>query len=334
MVQVCLAVAEEWYCPFFRDPDYGYRVVRLQQRLATASEKPATVVMLGSSRTLNGLRGVPLERQLHEQLGKPVVLFNFGIPAAGPVMQLLVLNRLLHHGIRPDYLLLEVMPPYLAGPSSTWAVTSIPVQRLWHCDLAEVHALDPRHRRRTNRWRQQAWLWPCHAHRATLLGALVPCLHTQVGSLAPWRIDDCGCIESPNVTFSTEARRDWTAKAYRAFEGYWNQPEPSGPSCAAMVRLLRLCRQEGIEVKLILMPEGPTFRSWYSTAGWQAFQTFLEAFLRDHAVDVVNAREWIDEEGFFDSHHLLPPGAVRFSERLGREVLIPWLREATGVPGP
>ncbi len=324
--QVGLGVAEEWYLPFLRDPDYGYRVARLQQRLTSAQEKPITVVMLGSSRTGSGLCARPVERELGEKMGRPVVLFNFGIPAAGPVMHLLVLNRLLRNHIRPDYLLLEVMPPYLAGPSSTGAVASLPLQRLWSGDLPEVQALDPKHRDRTNRWRQQAWLWPWHAHRVTL--------RTALGSLLlpgdkpedySRRIDDCGWVETPHWSFSAEARRDWTATAHRTFAGYWNDFQPAGPSCNALRRLLRRCREEQIAVKLILMPEGPTFRSWYSADAWGSFEAFLEEIQNEFAVEVVNAREWIEEEGFFDSHHMLPAGAQHFSDRLGREVLGPWL---------
>jgi hypothetical protein len=325
-IQVGLAVAEEWYWPFLRDPDYGYRVMRLRCRLASAQEKPITVVMLGSSRTGNGLRARPLEQELCRQTGRPVILFNFGIPAAGPVLQLLVLNRLLHDGIRPDHVLVEVMPPYLAGPSSTWAVASLPLQRLWHCDLSLVRALDPKHRDRTSRWRKQAWLWPCHAHRANLLSVLVPFLWSGSNPQGlSHQIDDSGWIKPSHGPFSDLARRDWTAKAFRAFAGYWDDSQPGGPSCDALRRLLQRCRDEQIAVKLVLMPEGPIFRSWYSTDAWQAFEEFLEEIQSEFAVEVVNARNWIEEEEFFDSHHLLPPGAERFSERLGREVLTPWL---------
>jgi hypothetical protein len=36
---------------------------------------------------------------------------------------------------------------------------------------------------------------------------------------------------------------------------------------------------------------------------------------------VINGREWVADDDFSDSHHLLPHGAKVFTERLGREVL-------------
>ena len=40
-----------------------------------------------------------------------------------------------------------------------------------------------------------------------------------------------------------------------------------------------------------------------------------------------DARAWVpDEAGFTDGHHLLPAGALRFSERFGREAVGPLLR--------
>lgn len=326
--QIGLAAAESWYYPFFRDPEYGYRFVKLQRRVISSQGKPITVLMLGSSRTFNGFCGGPIEQELCQRTGQPIALFNFGIPAAGPVMQLMVLNRLLQNGIRPDGILLEVMPPYLAGPNSTWSVASLSLSRLWSCDLSILQALDPKHRDRTSRWRRQAYLWPWYSHRVALLRALAPWLLAEetADDLAR-HIDDCGWVELPSWSVSHEAREQWTAKAYSNFASYWDDYQPGGPSCDALGRILRRCRAEGIAVKLVIMPEGPIFQSWYPSPAWRAFEMFLQEVQRDYAVEVVNAREWIEEEGFFDSHHLLPPGAQRFSERLGREVLEGWIRK-------
>jgi len=324
-IQISLALAEDWYLPFLRDPDYGHRAVRLKQRLTSTRETPTTVVMLGSSRTLNGLRAGPIEQGLRQQTDNPTVLFNFGIPAAGPVMHLLILKRLLSNGIRPDGLLVEVMPAYLAGVDSRWTAAGLPLQRLWPADMPEIKALDPRHRDRSSPWRRQAWLWPCYAHRLSILRYLAPMLlPAEQRCDFSRRIDDCGWVEVPDMPGSAAARRSHTEKAHQQFAGYWNDSQPGGPSCDALRRLLRLCRHEGIAVKLVIMPEGQTFRSWYPEAGWRAFEAFLEELRREFGVEVVNAREWIEEDGFFDSHHLLPAGAERFSARLGREVLAPW----------
>src|ERR1700751_5186252 len=52
--QVALTVIIERFRPMWRDPEYGYRVKRLRQRVAAEPEKPLLLV-LGSSRVGNGL---------------------------------------------------------------------------------------------------------------------------------------------------------------------------------------------------------------------------------------------------------------------------------------
>jgi hypothetical protein len=40
-------------------------------------------------------------------------------------------------------------------------------------------------------------------------------------------------------------------------------------------------------------------------------------------VPVVDARTWLDDDDFTDSHHPLQRGAEKFTRRLGRELLEP-----------
>jgi hypothetical protein len=101
--------------PRLRDPFYGDKARRLWQRLRESTEKPITVVMIGSSRTGVGFHAKLAEEQLARTFSRPMVVFNFGNPSAGPVTNLLYLRRLLAEGLRPDYLLIEVMPPFLAA---------------------------------------------------------------------------------------------------------------------------------------------------------------------------------------------------------------------------
>jgi hypothetical protein len=325
-IQLGLLAAEEWW-PFLRDPHYGYRVARLRERLAHADNRPVSVIMLGSSRTEGAFRAAPVEQELERQMGRPVALFNFGIPSAGPSMELLVLDRLLKQGIRPDGLLVEVLPPFLAGSLWESSLSHLSTQRLNWRDLRLVQGLDLRHENRRLDWCCESLLWPCYAHRYAIVSHLAPILLPVEKRIDFSRgIDLCGWVEGCRFPVDAEIRRKQTEKAQQNFSAYWNDDQPCGPNCTAMRLLLQRCRQEGIAVKLVLLPEGPTFRSWYRPAGWQALEGFLEQLHQEFGVEVVNAREWIDEEGFFDSHHLLPEAAARFSDRLGREVLLPWLR--------
>src|SRR6516165_3285350 len=73
-------------------------------QLAAREPDRSLVVMLGSSRTegafeagrLNGLPGPE---------GKPLLAYNFGVPASGPLHELLFLQEMLDAGIRPRLLL-------------------------------------------------------------------------------------------------------------------------------------------------------------------------------------------------------------------------------------
>src|SRR5262245_49560576 len=99
---------------WLRSPDYGHKLSRLCQAIR-AAEHPQTVVMLGSSRTAYGLKGSAIEPILSHDRGRPVVLYNFGLHGAGPLSYLINLRRLLADGVRPDLLLIEILPPVLSS---------------------------------------------------------------------------------------------------------------------------------------------------------------------------------------------------------------------------
>ena len=95
-----------------REPDFGRQERYLQGQLV--GDRPHLVLALGSSRTLTGFRGETVSDDLSEAWSRKVLAFNFGRPAFGPVMELVYLRRLLKDGVRPDLLLVEVLPALLA----------------------------------------------------------------------------------------------------------------------------------------------------------------------------------------------------------------------------
>ena len=83
---------------------------------------------------------------------------------------------------------------------------------------------------------------------------------------------------------------------------------------------------------LVLMPEGPAFRSWYSPEALRDAKNWVEQLGRDNDAPVIDAREWLaKEEDFTDSVHLVWDGANRFTDRLGQEIIIPLLRNQSGA---
>src|SRR4051812_36512662 len=84
-LQLGLAGLIETGLPQLRDPVYADKAAALR-RLVGRDGGPAAVAV-GSSRTGFGLDGGRLGGRLSAEWGRPVAVYNFGTPGAGPVMQ-------------------------------------------------------------------------------------------------------------------------------------------------------------------------------------------------------------------------------------------------------
>src|SRR5439155_26027040 len=86
--------------------------------------------------------------------------------------------------------------------------------------------------------------------------------------------------------------------------------------------LLTLCRQQQIPAMLLLLPEGPEFQSWYAPPARAEIDAYVDRLSRDYGYPLVDARSWLSETAFFDSHHLHPDGATAFTQRFAQEVAL------------
>jgi hypothetical protein len=318
VLQVGLAVASGRWLPELRDPHYGYKAARLRSRLTAAPVRPLCAVMVGSSRTLFGLRGTPLENHLGRELGRPVVVFNFGVFAGGPVIDRLTYNRLRVAGVRPDLLLIEVMPPYLAGqPGAPSELAGLASGRLWWGELSLMeHYGRPRDQLRRD-W-CQAWFLPWYAHRFDIISRVAPpWLPHQLQLNWGRGTDAAGWAPQPVKEASAAA----VEASRRQYAGCLADFRLGGPSCLALEELLGQCRADGVSAALVLMPESAEFRSWYPTQTRDQLQAYLAALCRKYTAPVIDARDWVADADFSDGHHLLADGATVFSERLGPDVL-------------
>jgi hypothetical protein len=89
---------------------------------------------------------------------------------------------------------------------------------------------------------------------------------------------------------------------------------------AAMRNLLATCRAHGVIPVLLLSPEGLMFQSNYNADSWLSFQIHLERLAHENGVRLINARDWLTEDQFYDSHHPLRLGAEVFTNRLIQEL--------------
>jgi hypothetical protein len=318
-----LAWLPEWY-----DPDYGLKIVRLKRRLPAHGERPLFVLVLGTSRTQTGLQGRPAERVLSKALGRPVVVFNFGLAGTGPIRELLTLRRILADVGRPDLLLIEVLPPLLADrlePPHELTEPMFPTAQRRPDELSLVRRCCGAARSGLCRDWWAAWALPCYTHRINILRSVLPDLLDRDERIISLRTDASGWFPFGSKDLPADVRR----RSIR------HERESYGPpladfcitpqAVAAMLELLEVCRAEGLRTALFVMPEAREFRSWYPPAVWPEVERFLGGLGNYYGFPVISAREWMADDDFVDSHHLAPRTAPMFSERFGREVIAPLL---------
>src|SRR4051794_771274 len=94
--------------PELYDPEFGRRLATLRDRTAETPGRPLLLRVGGSGRVVGFRPGVL--PPLPAAVGGPPLVFNFSHVAAGPVMNLMQIRRLLRAGVRPDWLVVEVLP--------------------------------------------------------------------------------------------------------------------------------------------------------------------------------------------------------------------------------
>lgn len=305
-----------------KDPGYADKERRLARAEAAHPGTP-TVVMLGTSRTGFGFHAARVRDRL-AAAGTPVVAFNFGIPASGPVTHLVYLRRLLADGHRPTLLLVEVLPPTLADlPDGPLEARFLHADRLRHAEAEAVVGYDfPADRTRAT-WLRSVLL-PWHQLRFPLLGRLAP-------SALPWHLrfdwsrtpDELGWSTPPMPTVTPAeyaAGLDRAAGEYRAI---LHDLRPTGGGARALADLLALCRAEGIPARLVLMPESVGFRALTPPAADGRLDAVLQQLTMQYGCSLIDARDWLPDAAFTDGHHMLRPGAEAFSDRLTDAVVRP-----------
>jgi hypothetical protein len=213
-------------------------------------------------------------------------------------------------------------------------VGRLPADRLAHDELPVVE----RYRDSSSSGLLADW-WraavvPVYAHRVVILSEFLPVLLP-----APLRVECCQDMDDSGWLSLRLGPQYLTPQhRRRTLEGIREQWAPvmsrlttDGQGMRALRELLTLADREGIATAMVLMPEGPVLRSCYLPAPWKRVYASLEALGRQFNSPIINARDWVAEEDFKDSHHLLPSGATAFTERLGREVILPTLQAGHGI---
>lgn len=324
-LHVALALAAVW-SRWLRDPVYADKERKWRQLTAGQSVATQRLIFLGTSRVANGFAAGEAQRRLQQLTGRPYVVFNWGVPASGPVTQSLHLRRLLATGQRVDVLLWEIFPPLLAevpgGPvearfSEPWPWDQSELVLLEHYDFPVAA---------WQRQRRQAWLAPWWTWRFRLLGRLAPSwLPHQLRYDWSRGPDPWGWSPIVDTTQVAQRRPARIERARQEYASVLQQWRPAAPAESCLRELLAWLRPYQTTVILVWMPEGPSFQTLYPPAARQRIEQWLQQLCEREKVQLIDCRYWMTEDDFVDGHHLLPEGAIRWTRRLTDTVLHPLL---------
>jgi hypothetical protein len=320
--------------PEMCDPMWEYRLARLEERLAESPGRPL-VLVIGSSRVANGFSPRDMGDWRPAREPAPVV-FNFATLGAGPVRELLTLRRLLAHGIRPDYLFVEVWPPFWGQRDPYCEKKAILETDLHLSDLPVLEELYD------HGWegiaRVCAQGLPLVHNRTLVLHEYAPSLiPPDAAAKIPWTrlhwmtLDAHGWLpvlggRPPEASFAASM-----GNVRRTCQPILDDLEVTDLADRATRALLRECADQGIWVALLYMPEHSALRSWYPPRTRRLIADYLGRLRAENGVPVIDTRDWVGDEGFQDFSHMQDTGARVFSGRFGPEVLRPLLE---GAPLP
>lgn len=316
------------------DPQYSNKLALLRAHpgFADGNNGQTTLLFLGSSRTFDAIDAGAIGPALSRDLGTPVEAFNFAHAGAGPVTTAAYLRRLLKTGAKPNAVVIEVHPAFLAAqtsppPEARWLH---PV-RLRPDELALVSELGlPLPTPSTHGPR--GWVTPWHEYRVQLLDRYAPVFSALQFRLAEHATDPHGFVRTPEVPEAQRARlRELTRKQY---SDCWADYRPGGSGMKGLCDALETCRTAGIRAALLITPESTEFRSWFPEPGRSQIVPLVSELASEFRAPFFDAREWLADEFLGDGHHLSGAGADVFTARLGRESLGPWLRASVTGGAP
>ena len=257
-IQVAFRIALAWH-PMIGDREFGRKLEDLRAKLTTASNQPL-IVMLGSSRVATGFKpdALPL---LNSDVNREPIAFNFAQVGTGPQLSHLVLHRLLSHGIKPDWVLVEFWPPfwatdgYLNGyiDSLNLAALDWPAVKLLARYLPKSKAL-------YTKW-LPAQLTPIFASRFVLLSRLGASWAPNFDLDRRLQNLDLSGWWAPRTTIEAGDRTRLVEHYRGVYSNRLNHLKIRATPDRALQDLLALCRSKEIKVAVIVLPESNDFRS-------------------------------------------------------------------------
>ena len=303
-----------------------WRFIGLKQGLANCQQADKTqplIVVLGSSRFGGGVLPKDVEKALHAN-GVSAHVVNLCAPGGDFISAEYIIQLLLQREIVPDCVLLEISPETLAK------------RNLWlnlHC-LRQLTWFDgPRYSVdliRSGHFLRflASRLNPIYTFREQIR------VHLEAHLLPDWRQEIARHLQG-NVGLAfqnaSEAAEQQFTKAEMLsktqsgtdFINRWlKHYEIGGTSKAAFDRVLHVCHQRGCKVILMGAPVTQSHRQLYNADIERAYQKLIHASLSQYPdMQFVDARAVMEEQVFFDNHHLTQQGARLFSDYVATKLL-------------
>ncbi len=323
LIQFALSLLIEAHLPQVCDPEFATKLDFLRARMAEAPDRPL-VVALGKLRTLQGLDAGRLS---NNEDSRRCVVFNMGLGGCGPVLQRVCFHRLREAGVRPDLILVEVLPAMLTtGDFPLVEDRYLDGARLRSSELASSYPYLQQPQRQL--WK---WLWgrllPCSRHQAELRDrfALDRERSDRPVAAAGWSCDPYGW-QAVGDARTPEQIAEAVAFSLGQYRDELHTSKLAANKVQALRDLLDDCRRDGIPVALVVMPESKAFRDLYLEGLDSHVTNLLDSLRREYGLlAVIDARGWIEDDGFHDAHHLAAAGAHVFADRFNREALRPLL---------
>ncbi len=330
LLHVAAAGLLDGLSPGWRDPEYAQRVWLFRQRQAESAWRPS-IIIIGSSRAAMGVCPAVCESPTDcestttsnaTSSGGSPWMFNFSLLGAGPLLQDLVVRRMLDDGIRSQWVWLEYWPPFMHADEQWNEWQRVAVDRLSPRDLPWVQDYfdDPAGIGRQV-WRQHYAAWWASRLRLMHLVApeWLPRPHRQDWT---WKdVDGWGWKPPPVWPDAAAARARLLPQCQAIYEPLLQRFTPDPRAEQALRHAVRRLQKQGVRVGLIVLPESAQFQRWYPQHVQVQVQQQLTALCGEEGVPLLDTRDWMEEEDFIDGFHLTRPAAARYTQRLLPELV-------------
>lgn len=317
-----------------RDPMFDLPAEHFKSRVESAPEpRPLTIVFLGSSRTGYGIRPAVVEQIVQSQTGRKCIAHNLHVPANGPIGQMVHWQRLLDRGMRPDIVVLEILPARFSGSDKLKEeMMSFRGDRMTWEEVQLVRGYGFPEEAESD-WREANWN-PWFGFRFQILGGIQP----------TWL---------PNTVTHHERRTEGDLGWKRPFFEKWSPdkyPEAIEANKAILFdkmqeirfdatpancfrELITSAQNHGTVPAIFVTPEASVIRDWYTRATNSQVRAFVTE-LQAKGLIVADGREWLPDEAFSDGHHAVRSWADAYTRKVTEAVVLPAIARASDPAQP